>query len=139
MIIGFTGTRLGWTDVQGGIIHDFLTDQIQIDEFHHGDCVGSDFEAHKIVTVLGIETHVHPPINDSQRARCLGDVMYEPKPYLDRNVDIVDACDLLLATPAGLERVRSGTWSTIRYAKSQGKDYYIVYPDGRTTVMRKNV
>ena len=51
-----------------------------------------------------------------------------PKPYLDRNRDIVDACEVLLATPDGPERLRSGTWSTVRYARKIGKPVEVRLP-----------
>jgi hypothetical protein len=85
--------------------------------FHHGDCVGADAEAHVIATVLGFETVVHPPKNEKLRAFCKGDLILEPRDYLARNHQIIDATDLLFAVPDGPETKRSGTWSTIRYAR----------------------
>ena len=47
--------------------------------------------------------------------------------YLDgftetRNKDIVNSCDILIACPENdKEVIRSGTWSTIRYAKKINK------------------
>jgi hypothetical protein len=48
--------------------------------------------------------------------------------YLQRNRDIVDATDVLLAAPDGPERVRSGTWSTVRYAYRAGRGVLLVMP-----------
>jgi hypothetical protein len=91
-------------------------------EFHHGDCVGADAQAHLIAnpytTVI-----IHPPLADRLRAGCdpsYGSIL-TPKPYLERNHDIVDACDLLIAAPVGPEIQRSGTWATVRYARSIGR------------------
>ena len=69
-------------------------------EFHHGDCVGSDADGHKIVcdNEFIIETFGHPPTNSEFRAFCDVDNSFEEKDYLERNKDIVDSIDLLLAT-----------------------------------------
>lgn len=49
----------------------------------------------------------------------------------ERNRAIVDAADLLVACPReAAEDVRSGTWSTIRYARTGKKRVLVVYPDG---------
>ena len=57
--------------------------------------------------------------------------MHPAKDYLVRNHDIVDVCDVLVATPGQKEeQIRSGTWATIRYARKIRKQIIIVYPDG---------
>lgn len=99
-------------------------------QFHHGDCKGADSEAHDIARVLGGRVVVHPPFDGRARARRAGNETREPKPYLSRNRDIVDETELLIATPEGPEHLRSGTWSTIRYARSRGRVIHIVHPDG---------
>jgi hypothetical protein len=54
------------------------------------------------------------------------------KPYLSRNKDIVLETELLIATPGEEEeQIRSGTWSTVRYARSLKRMINIVLPDGR--------
>ena len=54
-----------------------------------------------------------------------------PKGYLDRNHDIVDAADVLIAAPSGTtEKRRSGTWATVRYARKLGRTICVVLPDG---------
>ena len=76
---------------------------------------------------------IHPPDNPTKRAFCFvpGDVIYEPKPYLIRNRDIVDQTDLTVAAPFEFEeQLRSGTWSTIRYAARIVKPLIVVLPDG---------
>ena len=50
---------------------------------------------------------------------------------LARNRIIAARCDALLACPAEPdEQLRSGTWSTIRYARKAGKPITIIRPDG---------
>jgi hypothetical protein len=66
-------------------------------EFHHGYCVGADFEAHRLVRTAYPEVKVikHPPVIQVLVAHCPGGVEVPPKPYLARNKDIIDACDWL--------------------------------------------
>src|SRR5258706_311318 len=57
------------------------------------------------------------------------DVMLPAKDYIARNHDIVDDTDILYACPDGPEKVRSGTWATIRYALKQKKKVVIFHPE----------
>lgn len=126
--LGFTGTRQGMTVAQERQVRDWIVGEL---ELHHGDCVGSDAEAHRAAIDLGLRVVVHPPYDDKLRAFCSGaDEVREPLPYLVRNRNIVDETDILIATPEGPEKLRSGTWATIRHAQRQGKPQFIVMPDG---------
>ena len=140
--VGFTGTQRGMTSFQK---HSFATvweaieDNIgQIDEFHHGDCLGADKQAHEFTYGrYGGLVVIHPPDVDAKRAWCAGDVEKEPLPYLKRNQKIVDACDVLIATPNEHKEVlRSGTWATIRRARKKKKTIFIIYPDGMPVMER---
>lgn len=84
---------------------------------HHGDCVGVDARAHQIAKEWGWDIVVHPPLEDGRRAFCFGSrvEVRARKAYLDRNTDIANESDVLIAIPSSkTEEVRSGTWSTIR-------------------------
>lgn len=132
MKYGFTGTRHGQTEAQKRTLGPcFRAD----DEWHHGDCVGSDEEAHIMARAAGADVVIHPPTADAMRAFCMGAKSIRPRrPYLQRNGDIVDETDHTVATPAEMEeQKRGGTWSTIRYAQSRGKPCSVILPDG--TVM----
>jgi hypothetical protein len=51
------------------------------------------------------------------------------EPYLERNKRIVDNVTLLIATPKEFHHtLRSGTWSTIRYAWKKKIDVVIIPP-----------
>lgn len=129
MKIGFTGTRNGMTPQQRAALESMLCDAEG--EFHHGDCVGADAQAHDIATDLGLITIGHPPVERSLRAYCGVMLSRDPKPYLDRNKDIVREADLMIAAPGEREpQLRSGTWSTIRFARKMRKRLWIFYPDG---------
>lgn len=134
MIIGFTGTRHGMTEQQKRcllMVFEAWKDFCGI-ELHHGDCIGSDAEAHKIAKELHRSIIItHPPIKDEFRAYCHSDQKQAPKDYLDRDQDIVNVSDFLVATPKGFaEEVRSGTWFTIRYAKTRKIPFLVLWPDG---------
>lgn len=133
MIIGFTGTRHGMTDEQYDAvkelvrIHDYFHDIT----FHHGDCVGADQEAHGIVTKFNIRTVVHPPVMTSLRAYCKGWLVLDPKPYDQRNLDIVAASDLVIAAPANEHELPyGGTWQVVRFSRKLNKPCKIVLPSG---------
>jgi hypothetical protein len=132
--IGFTGTQQGMTAKQKLKIAQILSHHVKnsgLKELHVGDCIGADEEAVSIGRKVGtIKIIGHPPDNDSKRAFCKYDKMHDPLPYLDRNKKIVEKSSILVAAPGGPERLRSGTWATIRHARKQGKQIIIVNPDG---------
>ena len=133
MKVGFTGTRLGMSRVQNTIFTGtLLMAKIgELPEFHHGDCIGADAQAHLIALKLGFIIHIHPPSNPKQRAFCTAHHDMTPKPYIERNHNIVDAVELMIATPdEAIEQLRSGTWATIRYAWKRNRKIIIIGPNG---------
>lgn len=131
--IGFTGTRKGMTAPQRVVVEFILKFYSGVGCLHHGDCMGADAEAHRIAQNFDLRVFLHPPDNNSARAFCKNATYVgDPKPYLERNHDIVDYSVMLVAAPATTDEVkRSGTWATIRYALKEGKDVAIVDPEGR--------
>lgn len=121
MKVGFTGTRNGMTYEQKVKVKEFIADNaFQIDEVHHGDCIGADADFHTICYQFGIKIVIHPPTNPKNRAYCTSPFIYEKKEYLVRNCDIVDSSTVLIATPKTLhEEQRAGTWHAIRYARGR--------------------
>lgn len=122
MNVGFTGTRSGMTPKQIVALTEFFAKfGPKIAEFHHGDCVGADREAHDIACAMLGEDKVwiHPPENDKQRAFCKSPHVLRPQGYLARDRAIVLGVDQMIAAPkAGKPAPRSGTWYTIRQAKT---------------------
>lgn len=135
MRLGVTGTRQGMTEAQLSAF-EALYRALQPREFHHGDCVGADAEAHHIAreTVFNwgwVRIHVHAPINSEHRAWCRGDVEHAPLSHFARNRAIVDATDLLIGVSLTPHRTdRGGTWYTIDYAVKRGKPVRVIWPDG---------
>lgn len=134
MKVGFTGTRNGMSDAQVHVVVDLLEERLP-DEVHHGDCIGADEMFHEICTKWMSKlpfTVGHPADRPDMRAHCAFDLELPEKPPLDRNADIVEASDILIATPDGPERVRgSGTWYTVRIARLKLKQIFIVDTYGR--------
>lgn len=123
MRLGFTGSRHGMSQNQ---LEQFslAVANLQPSEFHHGDCEGADAQAHDVVRLFCPDTRiiVHPPESDYLRAYKVGDEMRDPYGYTIRDRNIVDATDVLYATPnKNTYQPRSGSWFTIRYAELKEK------------------
>lgn len=128
MKIGFTGTQLGMSQHQK---EQFVLELYELNptEFHHGDCIGADAEAHDIVREFFPDVKIvgHLPKANSKRAYKKCDEYRDPLPYLERDHKIVDETDYLFGAPkADAEVLRSGTWATIRYARKTSKKRQIL-------------
>ncbi len=129
--VGFTGTQKGMTPQQALAFRRLLF-LFEWNEFHHGDCIGADAQAHDVAVERGMVTIAHPPEIDTKRAWMLTDATRVARPYLDRNKDIVNETSYMIATPGEMEeQLRSGTWSTVRYARTCRRGcLWLVMPDG---------
>lgn len=130
MKLGMTGNRDGMTKTARDTLVKFLDDNI-IKQVHHGDCKGADQIFNDICASRKIKIIIHPPNCDTFRAFCKADIILSPKKYIERNHNIVDDTDMLIAFPSSEKEIlRSGTWATIRYAKKIKKPILIIYPNG---------
>ena len=134
--IGFTGTSSGMTPAQ----REAFRRQIQtfaFDEFHHGDCVGADKEAHEEVRrwCPSVRIVIHPPVDDAHRAHCDGDELREPKTHFARNRAIVAESNLVIGVSVAPKRLdRGGTWYTLDHANRQPRvTVHVIWPDGTVT------
>lgn len=134
--IAFTGTRKGLTPHQKDtLLH--LFDELEYNfTIFHGGCSGADREMHELTADAPYMIVVYPG-DAGQREWALrkreegGDniEVRNRKDYLRRNRDMVDACHLLIACPdTNEEQLRSGTWSTVRYAKKTHTPTLVIYP-----------
>jgi hypothetical protein len=135
--VGITGTREGMTSLQFWEVAELLlkleekSDSTRVPVLSHGDCVGVDSQCHDIAFQIGYLIDIHPGPKGKLSAGRKGHWHRARAPHLKRNQNIVDATDYLIGVPSHhTEILRSGTWSTIRYAKSNNKPIVIVYPDG---------
>lgn len=132
--VGFTGTRAGMSDLQRAVTVGLLVSK-QAEIAHHGGCIGADIDFDDICSKFqprSIVTVVHPSNLKNQQGGWHFTIYVKPeKPPLDRNKDIVNEADFLIATPKeSTEVLRSGTWATIRYARKAKKPVYIIFPNG---------
>ncbi len=119
MDVCFTGTRKGMTGYQMQQAAELLQ-QAEPNRVCHGCAIGADRQFHHLAPV-GIRDLF--PCNAEQLAWARqnvtsGDVIHPVEAPLDRNRRMVDRSVLIIAAPQTLvEEQRSGTWSTVRYAR----------------------
>ena len=135
--IGVTGSREGpVTEEQARAavsLLDYLYRERHAFYLHHGDCVGADaFMAEAERGRYWVISH--PSVNDRFRAHAYADETREPKRYLERNRDIVDSSDIVIALPGWSQDRTGGTWYTIKYARSIRRELIILYPDGSALI-----
>jgi hypothetical protein len=136
--IGFTGTRFGLSARQVKDIIGVFLWAVEVCEIHHGMCVGADVGFHEIIRKIDpnriIKIIGHPTSERYVKKDLLAhdldcDEVREARPPIERNRIIVDQTDFMIAAPfTQAEIVRSGTWSTIRYARQREKEVYIFTP-----------
>lgn len=144
--IGFTGTREGMTEAQAEAFRIELRKYVKEHpchnslgvgyEFHHGACVGSDERAVLIGYQEFVATYVAHPSEltglTSITAMGMSGRVYGEMPPLLRNQDIVDAVEILFATPkTDAEEKRSGTWATVRMARKKPIPVIVIGPTGK--------
>ena len=137
MTVGFTGTRDGLTEEQKTALTAVL-DGFEDFDFYHGSCLGADYQAHQIALTRATSITALPGhgVNGESPLyfKAEGARIEDPLPYLQRNRRIVDLTEVLIACPeSDEERLRSGTWSTVRYARRKSKTLIMIYPSGATT------
>lgn len=133
--VGFTGTRKGMTDNQKIKVKQLLEEIFPLTA-RHGCCVGADDEFNTIcmecvfnvpIITVGQPSNLKEYQMDLSRVQ---HVMPEDAP-LQRNRFLVIRSGIMIACPfESKEILRSGTWSTIRYAIKTKTPIYIVYPNG---------
>lgn len=135
--VGFTGTKIGMRDEQITTLTRLLID-LSGKRFHHGDCQGADVQAAHVAKGLGYYIVCHPPINPRHRGWFEhNDDIHIPYDYIVRDRHIVNVSQILIAAPhTSYEIVRSGTWTTVRYAREKGRTIYVIEPNGTIDVER---
>lgn len=129
IVLGFTGTR------KVDLISDFRVKDLQeylkenkdnISYVVHGGAKGADTLFHEICTDFVMEVHCRPAYKETDLHGC--SVEHPPKKPLERNKDILDECDILIALPVdkNVEELRSGTWFTIRWAQRLNKQIVFI-------------
>ena len=132
MIIGFTGTREGMTELQRKKCHEIILELDPI-EIHDGCDMGADRQFFEIIDSLRtrsiIKTFGHPSTIHSRSYTKGRDFIYSPEDPLVRNHAIAGSSFHIIACPLQeTEILRSGTWATIRYATKLGIPITIISP-----------
>ena len=126
MIVGFTGTRKGMSEKQIKLVTEFLKKEgSKISKILHGGCIGADMDFHNLCKEYKREVYPGHSTYNKKDNSFKGDyedadIIHQSKPYLERNKDIVDNCDILIATPL-INSSKGGTWYTINYAEKNNK------------------
>lgn len=130
--LGFTGSRHQLTEPQEDATARLLyalrgTSDTQ--RFHHGDNKVADCAAGRFALLFGYRVVAHPPSDPTHRGYGEYHEIWPEKPYLERNKDVVNESMVLIAAPDGPEHLRSGTWSTIRFAIRHRQIVIVIRPD----------
>jgi len=140
MRLGVTGTQTAsCVTVEAKAEFTKIVSTFAITEMHHGGCQGGDAAMHNMVDDLFGDTcsiYIHQPVDKTKAQFLLGKnvTLLNAKHYLERNKDIVDASNVMIAMPKGMEEeLRSGTWMTVRDTVKKRKPLYVVWPDGTCT------
>ncbi len=132
---------MGMTPNQADRLREVLHENfVPSAEFHHGDCRGADVEAASIAWSIGFFIHCHPPINPKNRGWFARNHCESSKyDYILRDQHIVEQTGVLIATPhTDYEVRRSGTWTTVRYARNLKRPVVIIPPNGKPYVEKTN-
>jgi hypothetical protein len=113
-----------------------LLQLMQPDAFFHNGMIGATAQAHAIARGLDLQIVIIPPKNTDLRAKLEGAIQIEtPEDFNDSLDHVIEDSHIVIFTPREeVEKLRSGTWRSIRQAKREGKSVYIIFPDGRLKV-----
>jgi hypothetical protein len=128
---GFFGSRKGMTRSQHFALREVL--KSNSGEFHHGDSIGADAEAHDIAFECGYAIVIHPPLDRRLRAfKAAPELVIRPEQqYLIRNKEIVLETMALIAVPfESDEQRRCSTWAAYRFARTSGRATVLILPGG---------
>lgn len=131
--LAFTGTKKGATQDQLDTLLSLLVEYRDkgYQWMHNGDCIGADNQAGLLWLRLNRKILLHPPTEDKYRGFLPYYQSFEPRSYLYRDQHMVEMSKVLFATPYTFhEETRSGTWTTVRYARKLRRRIFIINPDG---------
>jgi len=134
MIVGFTGTRNGMSELQRIATRSILLALGCFEPINyglHGDCIGADADFDQICKDLNIPTKVRPCTYESMRARCDSVEVAPPVPPMARNRLIVADSDVMIANPPSESKLKhGGSWATVGFTRKASKTLFIVTPLG---------
>lgn len=157
MTLAVTGPTDGWNFTQEGMFRRYLywleatyIGRSPIKEVRplYEICVlmgaawGVDLEAGRIAFSFGHYVEAYPSTMryapTASMIKSFVHVIHPVAPPLERNKRMVDHAEFLIAAPRTVhEHQRSGTWATVRYARTVNRPVVIIQPDG-TLVFERN-
>lgn len=151
MKLTFTGTKLGMTVAQRTTVLITVRDLLGNGEYTHGIhgcCEKADRDFHDVCWSLMLARELHPGTEEQrlwavdhmdEQRDMLFPMPLDADPQLTRNRTMVDRGDVLVAAPRQRFEVRrSGTWMTVRYARTAGRIIHFCWPDGTHEVLRQS-
>lgn len=135
MIVGFTGTRDGPLEAQHKRLQ-WLLGFLPLELFVHGAGGHSDALVHAFVErrFPSCRFELFPSSQHPMASYVMWPnsrtIVHPEMPPLDRNRLITQWVHGLIATPKSDTEDRSGTWTTIRYAREIGLPTYIIRGNG---------
>lgn len=133
--VGFTGSRRGMVDYQKHVVQLILAKRklkFAVSCFHHGICVGSDEQSHKIALELGYKIYGHPPLDDTRQAIIPLSEFFDvacPFSFSGRNQRIAIASRIMIATP---RQGSVGTFNALAHAERLRLPRIIIHENGIT-------
>lgn len=128
--VGFLGTAKGMTDGQKDRLRMALGRSLPTN-FHHGDSLGAEEEAHAVARSFGMHIVAHPSFLSELRAYCPADEVRPLRSARDRKLELMRAVDTLLVAPAtAVEKPDSASWDAVRMARRLGVKLWLLLPDG---------
>lgn len=136
-IIGFIGEERGMTDGQRETTRHLLK-VLHGNNYgiaRHGMAEGAVDEFHVMARQQGYYITGHPGCDTNgevaSKTHLVCDETQDPKPFRERNKDIIFASDSIIAVPhTAIEPPRTATWAAVREALRQGKQMWVVLPSG---------
>lgn len=136
VIMAFTATRKGITVGQIASAREIAEAEMPT-TFLHGCAEGGDRQLHGVATPGRRELcpsrkdQFKWAMDNKADGDSIRDIPVGKTPEIRRNREMVDRCCVLVACPeTETEVVRSGTWATVRYARSKGKRLAVISPNG---------
>jgi hypothetical protein len=130
-VAAFTGSRNGMTEEQSAGVERLLK-ELDVGTLLHGVAIGADEQTSLIAQRMDLKVKAYPAdAGDDRSTTAFATEWKPPQAPLERNKVMVTNAHLLIATPDGPEKVPSGTWATVRFARDKKKLVHVVMPDGK--------
>ena len=134
--IGFVGTADNLTPAQANKVR-LLLSSLKPRYVHHGDCLGSDEDVHRLAVQTPARIVAHPPLDSSRRAHLAADLILRPVGYVTRFRTIVACSELLfVAVPAPGSKLRRGMVDLVHRGVAPGATFVAIKHDGRLSKRR---